>query len=187
MMDSRQAFRTRPYRTGTATATAILLIGTAAAAAWLLAAPMVLGPGGGRLFGPLPSTSAAPPAPAALVEGVKVAGSFQTSQPRDPFRPLITEDGQVTGAPPPATPGAPGTTTPGGGFAPSGQRVALIEIREVGGVLRATVTVDGTTFEVGEGDTFAGNFKVVSLDEDSGVFLFGDNAFELSVGQAILK
>jgi hypothetical protein len=54
-------------------------------------------------------------------------------------------------------------------------------------VLRATVIVDSTTYDVGEGDTFAGSFMVVSLDTDSGVFLYGDNAFELSVGQEILK
>jgi hypothetical protein len=63
----------------------------------------------------------------------------------------------------------------------------LIEIRDVEGVLRATVKVDDTDYDVGVGDTFAGSFKVVSLDPDSGVFLYGDNAFELSVGQEILK
>ncbi|MBT8207004.1 MAG: hypothetical protein KJO18_01925, partial [Acidimicrobiia bacterium] len=63
----------------------------------------------------------------------------------------------------------------------------LIEVRLVNGVLRATVEVNGTTYDVGVGDTFAGSYLVVSLTEDSGVFTFGDTAFELGVGQQILK
>jgi hypothetical protein len=47
--------------------------------------------------------------------------------------------------------------------------------------------VDGTTYTVGVGETFAGSFKVVSLAESSGVFQYGDSAFTLAVGQAILK
>lgn len=74
-----------------------------------------------------------------------------------------------------------------GGFEPGGTTILLVEIREVGGVLRATVTVDGTSYDVGVGDTFADVYKVVSLDSDSGVFLFGDSAFTLSEGQSILK
>ena len=112
-----------------------------------------------------------------MIEGVKVLSSFQVSQPRDPFRPLITEESSTGGT---------GTGT-GDGFDPSGTRVTLVEIRDIAGVLRATVKVDGADYDVGVGDTFAGDFKVVSLDPDSGVFLFGDNAFELSVGQEILK
>ncbi|MDP8957765.1 MAG: hypothetical protein M3N51_00860 [Actinomycetota bacterium] len=182
----------RRYRSGTAAAVSIVLIGVALAAAWLLVAPAVLAPAEEALQGPLASAGVAPPAPAALVEGVKVSGSFQASQPRDPFRPLIEEGSPV---PAPVEQGGGGENGESGddgedgdgSFAPSGTRVTLVEVREVGGVPRATVTVDGTSYEVGEGDTFAENFRVVSLEEDEGVFLFGDNAFELSVGQSILK
>ncbi len=65
--------------------------------------------------------------------------------------------------------------------------MALVEVRDVDGVLRATVTVGGSTFDVGVGDTFADIYKVVSLSEDSGVFLKGDSVFDLNVGQQILK
>ena len=51
----------------------------------------------------------------------------------------------------------------------------------------AVVEVDGETSTVGVGDTFATNFKVVSLSETGGVFTFGDSAFTLAVGQSILK
>ena len=47
--------------------------------------------------------------------------------------------------------------------------------------------VDSTSYDVGEGEAFGGSYMVVSLDTDGGVFLYGDNAFELSVGQEILK
>ena len=164
---------------GSAAAVAILLIGVAVAGAWMFVAPSVFGTPETVLGGPLAESTLAAPASSELIEGVKVLSSFQVSQPRDPFRPLITEQSPT---------GTPGTGTgTDNGFDPSGTRVTLVEIRDIAGVLRATVAVDGTDYDVGVGDTFAGSFRVVSLDPDSGVFLYGDNAFELAVGQEILK
>ena len=157
---------------GTAAASGIVLIGVAVALVWLAVAPQILGSGNTFLSGPLPGTQETPARPAALIEGMRITESFQVSQPRDPFRPLITEDSPTGG---------------GGGFTPDGTTVTLLEIRDVDGTLRATVQVNGVTYDVGEGDTFAGNFMVVSLDTDCGVFLYGDNAFELCVGETILK
>lgn len=175
---SRYAKVRRPAGSGSAAAAAILLIGVGLAVAWIFVAPLVLGVAGPGLSGPLPGSADPTQASAMpLMEGVRVSGAFQTTQPRDPFRPLITEDSQA----------GTGTGTGTGTFTPSGIRVTLVEIREVEGTRRATVTVDATSYDVGEGDTFAGSFQVISLEEDRGVFLFGDNAFELSVGQAILK
>jgi len=163
-------------RTGWATAISILLIGAAIAAAWLVIAPSIFGTSSPALSGPLAQTGLAPPAAAGVAGPAPVAGSFQLSQPRDPFRPLITESSPAgTGD------GATGT------YEPSGTRVRLVGITDVGGVLRATVEVDSVSYDVGVGDAFGGSFMVVSLDADSGVFLYGDNAFELSVGQEILK
>jgi hypothetical protein len=107
-----------------------------------------------------------------------VAGSFQLSQPRDPFRPLVG-DGSRGGLP-----GVGGGD--GGTFNPS-NTITLQAITTVNGVLQATVVVNGTSYQVGVGDTFAGSYKVVSLTTDKGVFMFGDTAFELAVGQQILK
>ncbi len=173
--------RRRPG-SGWAASTAILMIGAALAGAWLLAGPSLLGAGGNSVLdGPLASVSVAPPAAAgaALLPGVKAVSSAQLSQPRDPFRPLITEDAVVD-------PGGGLGGTGGTGGTP-GITVRLIAVEDVAGVLRATVEVNGTTYDVGVGDVFATDFLVVSLDTDSGVFLFRDNAFELSVGQEILK
>jgi hypothetical protein len=138
------------------------------------------------------SAAAAPPVaaqPEALQSGegaIQVTGAFQVSQPRDPFRPLVTEDSPV-GPLPPGVGGPPGSGGDGDGFTPIGATVTLVDIRRVGDVLRATVEVNGTSYDVGVGDTFAGSYKVVSLSETKGVFMFGDNAFELTVGQQILK
>ena len=160
---------------GSAAAVAILLIGFAMAVSWVAISPMILGPDELVLDGPLAPTQAAPAEPQALIEGIELTESFQLSQPRDPFRPLITEDSPVGGG-------------NGDTFDPDSIRVQLISIREDAGVRRATVSVDGVEYDVGVGDTFAdGQFVVVSIDVDSAVFLFGDNAFELSVGQVILK
>jgi hypothetical protein len=167
----------RRRNNGTAAAVAILLIGIAVAGAWMVVAPAIFEGPDSVLDGPLAEAAIVEPATAELIEGVRVLNSFQVSQPRDPFRPLITEDS-------PAGTNGDGT---GNGFEPSGLRVSLVETRDVAGVWRATVNVDGTDYDVGVGDTFAGDFKVVSLDADGGVFLYGDNAFELSEGQEILK
>ncbi|NIA26064.1 MAG: hypothetical protein GWP04_10930 [Gammaproteobacteria bacterium] len=163
-------------RTGWAAAISILLIGAAIAGAWLVIAPSIFGTSSPTLNGPLSQADLASPAAAAVADPAPVAGSFQLSQPRDPFRPLITESSPA---------GTEGGAT--GTYEPSGTRVRLVGITDVGGVLRATVEVDSTSYDVGVGEAFGGSFMVVSLDTDSGVFLYGDNAFELSVGQEILK
>lgn len=161
-------------RSGRAAVIAILLIGVAVATAWWAVAPAFLGASGSALSGPL-APVAASPAAAAVSGPAPATGSFQTAQPRDPFRPLITESSST------------GNGGGGSSYEPSGTRVQLVAITDVGGVLRATVIVDSTSYDVGVGDTFADSFMVVSLSADGGVFLYGDNAFELSVGQEILK
>jgi hypothetical protein len=140
-------------------------------------------------------------------------GEARLVQPRDPFRPLITsttaeetsttQPGDTTTTQPGDTtttqPGDTTTTQPGDttttstttttspGDEPQGTRVVLLEIRDDAGVKTAVLTVDGETYTAGVGETFAGQFKVISLDDDGGVFTYGDSAFSLAVGQAILK
>ncbi|MBT8214019.1 MAG: hypothetical protein KJP12_02265 [Acidimicrobiia bacterium] len=167
-------------RTLSAFVAGLVLLATAATASWLMIS------GGVFSASSLAPVAVAQPVPVVdasalqVEDSVTVVGAFQLSQPRDPFRPLITPDSPVTGIP-----GVGGE--PGGGFTPSGNTVTLLEIKTVAGELIAVVTVGTTTYEVGVGDTFAGSFSVVSLESDRGVFLFGDKAFELKVGQQILK
>jgi hypothetical protein len=163
-------------RAGTAIAVSILLIGVGVAAVWL-----ALVPGYGAqtevLSGGLASSDIIAVEAAPLLEGMKVAANFQFSQPRDPFRPLIVAGGVII------TDGTPS----GGGGTVTGTVVKLLDITDVGGDLRAKVEVAGVEYDVGVGETFATNFKIVSLDADSAVILFGDNAFELLIGQEIIK
>lgn len=158
---------------GLAAVVAILMVGVAVAMGWLIFSGSVFPETTPILSGPLAGTETIEAQPADLIEGMRIESGLQFSQPRDPFRPLITEESQ------PGDPVDPDD--------PEGISITLQEIRDVNGTLRATVIVDGTTYDVGVDDTFADTFRVVSLDSDSGVFLNGDNAFTLSVGQQILK
>ncbi len=170
--------RARPLLT---TLLALVLLATAAAATFIVVGSGLLWAGAGEDPSPVVQAPASPAeAPASPIGVVE---SLQLSQPRDPFRPLITEDSPFAGIP--GVGGEPATGD--NGFTPSGTTITLQQIRDVGGTLRATVTVNGVSYDVGVGDTFAGSYKVVSLSETKGVFMFGDSAFELSVGQQILK
>jgi type IV pilus biogenesis protein PilP len=169
---------------------AVILIFTGVVSSWILATSGVFGTGGASLDGPLPAAAADPPA-IEVGDGAQVLFNAQLSQPRDPFQPLIDENSPVVGPP-----GAGGTGAPGpgngngngnGGFEPGTTTIVLVQIRDVDDTLRATITVNGVTYDVGVGDTFAGVYQVVSIDEDSVVIRFGDSVFTLTVGQSILK
>jgi len=175
----------RRYSTGTSAALALVLIGVGLSALWLAVAPGMFGSSVPGFSSGLTPVQRATSSPAPLAEGSVLTANLQISQPRDPFRPLITDSGGQLGGP--------------GAGQPSGIPVQLVSVSE-DEPLVAIVDVNGVEYTVGVGDTFAGSFKVVSLtppDPDlppedprsrgSGVFLFGDNAFELTTGQQILK
>lgn len=166
---------------GLAAVIAILMVGVAIAMGWLIFSGTVFTAESDLLSGPLAETEIITAESVELIEGMRIEGSIQFSQPRDPFRPLITDFGGDDGDPTdPTDPTDPPDQT-------DGISVTLQEIRDVNGVLRATVIVDGVTYDVGVDDVFADTFRVVSLDATSGVFMNGDNVFTLSVGQQILK
>lgn len=179
--NARGLARPRPARTLAAFAAGLMLVATSVAASYALIDAGLLDAATQTLDGPLAGIQAPAGEPLAAVGGIEVVDNAQISQPRDPFRPLISPESPIFGQP-----GVGGAGITGGGFEPT-VTIALVDVRDVGGVLRATVTVNGESFDVGVGDTFAEVYKVVSLTEDSGVFMFGDNAFELQVGQQILK
>lgn len=162
-------------RSGSAAVIAVLLMGIGLAGAWWAVAPVVLGVESGDVLGGAPLAPAAVVAPEAapLAEGVRISTRLQTAQPRDPFVPLI------------------GDAPAGGGDGTVSNRtqVLLEDIVEVDGVPRATITIDGITYTVGEGDEFAGTYKVIDLDADEkqAVLMNGDATFVATVGQAILK
>ncbi len=167
-------------RNGTAAVIAVLLIGLGLAVTWWAMAPGLLGtPQDGVLGGALAPAVVSGPQQAALAEGARISTRLQTSQPRDPFVPLISE--------------TPAADTDGDGQPDvpvvEQTQFTLEDVSDVAGVLRAEVSVDGVTYTVSVGDTFAGRFLVISLDEvaGSGVFSYGDSTFTAAIGQAILK
>lgn len=179
----------------------LLLVGTAAASVWLLASAGVFTGGEPAL----PGAPANPGTVAAAPGGpLNPSTDYQVAQPRDPFEPLIVPPSTTTvpdddtssttgGATTTTTPGATTSSSAGGttstttGDQPDGKRVTLLEVRQETGGRVAVVEVDGQTYTVGVGDTFAGDFKVVSLSDNGGVFTYGDSAFTLAVGQSIVK
>ncbi|MCP3974862.1 MAG: hypothetical protein GY720_10255 [bacterium] len=169
-----------------ATAVALLMLIGAGALSWMVVTSGVLSasPATAETVTAAPEAGAVEVETAVAQPSAVISGGFQVSQPRDPFRPLITEESPIAGQP---GTGGTGGTGSGGGFNPAGNTITLQEIRDITGVMRATVIVNGISYDVGVGETFAGSYKVISLSEDKGVFTFGDNAFELTVGQQILK
>ena len=191
-------------RSLTASIVAILLVATAVASVWLVATSGVFAAAGPGLDGPLPGAPETIPNLVVTGGGLGLTSAFQVAQPRDPFAPLGEEPASTTTTQPGQTTSTQagettttqagqttttqaGQTTTTDGFEPDTRRVVLLEIRATDGTREAVVTVDGETYVVTVGQSFAENFKAVSLSENSGVFLYGDSAFTLAVGQAILK
>ena len=90
----------------------------------------------------------------------------------------------------PATDGAGGAGgASGAGTAPrASQRVALLDIYQLGGATVADVRVNSTVYtQLAPGEQFADSYKVVSLEGTCGSFLFGDERFRLCKGEEVLK
>ena len=192
-------------RTLVSVVVSLLLVATAVASVWLMASAGVFTGGETALPGAPDASSTS------TMSGsggpIDLVGDYQVAQPRDPFKPLV-----VTGPTDTTSAGGDTTTTTGGGDTtttttgdvtttttvdgsttttkgdqPDGIRVMLLEVRDETSGRVAVVEVDGTTYTVGVGDTFATSFKVVSLTDNGGVFTYGSSAFPLAVGQSILK
>ena len=143
--------------------------------------------GGGEepeAFPTSPSTSAPRPtvSPTPTASPTGVPESFEVFEGKDPFRPLVSA-GPIGGTPAPG--GSPGPT--GGPTGSGGQRVTLVSISGSGENRVAVVIVDGTEYEVSEGETFAGSYRVKSLTAECGTFVFGDEQFTHCEGQEVFK
>jgi hypothetical protein len=151
-------------------------------------------PAASNPFQPVPpvSTTSVPPSPP----------TFPVYGSKNPFEPVIqvpmstsptTSGGGGATTTTPTTSGGGGATTttttvPSNSPAPS-QTVTLIDVfRDTDGTVKARVQVGSTVYTVREGDTFAnGAYRVVSLNDPCGEFLFGDSPFKLCVGEQTLK
>ncbi|TML92362.1 MAG: hypothetical protein E6G06_06290 [Actinobacteria bacterium] len=133
--------------------------------------------------------------------------TFEVFGSKNPFQPPNGTPGAggggttgttAPGSPTGATGGGTGTTIPatdgGGGASGAGteprssQRVALLDVYQLGGATVADVRVNSTVYtQLAAGEEFAGSYKVVSLEGTCGSFLFGDERFRLCKGEEVLK
>jgi hypothetical protein len=144
-------------------------------------------------------------------EGFLAADSFEVFATRDPFQPPVnvtpttqppstTPTTSPTDRPPLTTPTSEPTTEPTKpptstpttqppSFTPgTGESVAVLDVStDPSGAPQAQVRVGSTVYTVRVGDTFATSYRVVSLDEPCGQFLFGDNPFTLCEGEETIK
>jgi hypothetical protein len=152
--------------------------------------------GGEEALPPLPPTT--PGAPSPTPSPGPGGPPIQSFTGRDPFSvppalspsPSPTAPGGSPGAPPPPNGDAnggtdtPAPTAPGGGSSQNvgGSTVVLLDIFERDGAMRVQVEVDGTVFNVGIGEPFAGGrFELRSVSGNCATFLFGDEQFTLCI------
>jgi len=158
---------------------------------------LLSGGGGGTIEGvnspPVVRTSATP-----TVTSTTPPETGQAFEGKDPFQPLVVAVPAGTGGTP-----TPGTTTggtsptpaptgsitgvTGGSSSSSAVTVTLLDIRKQNGKLVATVDVNGKDYNASQGETFATNFRVLSLSSSCGTFVFGDERFSLCIGQQVNK
>ena len=115
----------------------------------------------------------------------------QAFEGKDPFQPLViaVAPGGPSGSPAPTPTGSiTGVNGSSGGTGSTpATTVTLLDIRKQGGKLVATVDVDGKDYNASVGQTFATNFRVISLSSSCGTFVFGDERFSLCIGQEVRK
>ena len=121
----------------------------------------------------------APAAPAPAAPAPVASAPVAAAPTAAPTATVTAAPGVVTAAPTGVQASAPVRTT----------RVAVLDVFTEGDRVLANVRVNDTVSKVGAGDSFANNFKVVSLELDTrcGKFLYGDDQFRLCRGEELLK
>jgi hypothetical protein len=155
---------------------------------------------------PAVTAAAAPASPQLIIPSTTVAPTGAVGSVKDPFQPLVTAGaaaataqagatatpaGGATGATPttiaatqPTVPGAgAGTATTPGGGATAEREVTLVSVTGNS----AKVSVDGTSYTVQEGESFAGDYRVVDIGSACATFESGTTPFTLCEGEAVLK
>jgi hypothetical protein len=180
----------------------VVLAGALVLALSLALRPLVLNRVGEPTAAPTATTTAS--AAASTTTSTIVLGESDQPLPptKDPFRPLVTPGvaaaaGAPAAASTPATgptvqnsargPGAATATVPGGGAAAAEQKVTLLGIVTESGARAARVEVDGTRYTVGEGESFAGDYRAVDIGSSCATFESGTSPFTLCEGEAVLK
>lgn len=152
-------------------------------------------------FTPPSFRAAAPSQPKTATTTHHPIETFQVFAPRDPFQPVAIAAGTggssttsgPMGSPAPSSgtssSGSEGTTSSSsdGSTSVTGHRVKLIDTFAQGGSQKARIQVDETVYTVAPGETFATNFKLLSIDGKCVTAFYGDDQFSLCEGQEILK
>lgn len=125
-----------------------------------------------------------------------VSESYQQYSARNPFKCTFacpstggsstTTSGGSTSGGTSASPAPQGGSTSGTQQA-STSSLTLSEITRDGSTQKAIVKVNGSTYTVGAGESFATNYKVTKISGSCASFLQGDSPFTLCTGQSVLK
>ena len=185
----------KPVRTPFLVIGGVLLVVLLAA----LVLPRVLSGGGGDDLGPPPEAAAPGSTTTTTTEVAPELASLPESfSTKNPFTPLIdTTQAAVAEVPGATDTGAvptdvPADTTGAAATEPDREsaRFSLVEVYSgADGAPVATVQVDGTSYTVAEGETFAGYTVVsLSLDDSSGTFTDPEGGtFTARTGESQLK
>ncbi len=160
----------------------------------LVARPLLLG--ASQVEAPVTTAAAAP---ATTTPSTTTAESGRPlGSTKDPFRPLVAAGAAAAGtAGATATtsssgqataPGAGGgtATVPGGGSTAE-RKVTLLNVFSRSGTRYAKLSVDGSSYTVKEGESFAGDYRVVDIGSACATFESGTTPFTLCEGEAVLK
>lgn len=142
-----------------------------------------------------PSASPAPSLDPGL--SADVSESYQQYSSRNPFKctfNCVTSTSTTTstststgGASPSSTPSAQGGSTSGSQEPSKSSAVTLQEIVRDSSSQKAIVKVNGSTYTVAVGETFAGSYKLTRISGSCASFVQGDSPFTLCTGQSVLK
>jgi hypothetical protein len=140
--------------------------------------------------GGTPAPAASAPAPAPAPAAAPAPQILVLTAPAAPAATPAPASPAPAASPGPAAGTAPApTTAPPTGAAPrEGQKVALLDVVTNDSGRYANVRVGSTIYEQARaGDVFATSYKVVSLTDRCGTFLFGDDKFQLCKGEETVK
>ena len=130
---------------------------------------------------------AAPGTPAAPVEDGPIE-TFEVFAPKDPFQPLVaTAKGATSGSSDPRKSDGKRLDRATDDDNVGSHSVKLVDAVAQGGGSLAEIDVDDTLHTVEEGERFAENFQLVSVEGACATMLFGDEQFTTCEGEQILK
>jgi flagellar basal body-associated protein FliL len=142
-----------------------------------------------------PPASTASPASTTSVPTTTTGSGQPLGESKDPFHPLAVAGGAATGA---ATAGSTpsqssvpgsgsGTAAVPGGGSTAERKVTLNDVSSQSGTRYVKVSVDGRSYSVKEGESFAGDYRVVDIGSACATFESGTTPFTLCEGEAVLK